>query len=1686
MDFEAPARFRLLRPLGKGWLGEVYLARDLERGTELALKFLRKPMDPQAERLFQREVRLLARLSHPNLIRIYDFFPRQSGLWQALSDLEEKPGPDGACFSMEYLPGGDLAQPAAALQPDDWLRIATQLLSALEVLHGRQILHCDLKPGNILLGRDRTPKILDFGFALRLRDARRPTGSRGTLAYMAPETFWGEYDRRSDLFSLGVLLYECLSGSRPFSRILSGAWQSVERPRALRELRPDLPADLGDLVSWLLELKPADRPSSARAALRFLERHERSAQIASEDAAPEGEFPRISLIGRESELQRVRLELDQPLTEGTAPLFLVHGPLGSGRSRLMEEFKWECQLRGFGFVSLETLCRVEPPDEAEWLRRAEASLVAWRDRPCALACLDAHLWEASALRRCRVFLSLLGAAGLRLPVFLEFDHDPNPPELHALAWEGVAGFRSVEIPLRDLSREEVRQFLREWRGGFEPEEGDLQALWEACGGRPLFLVERLCYGGLGLRGARRRSIAEKVRTLSGAARDLLAMVALHPFPIGPELWEGGAWGLPDAEAALAELDSWGFLAFRSAESPQIRLQYPALREQYLDLYAEAVRCEFHRRWKRILAESALVREPSAEERLARAHHAYALREGEEVLRHGLSAAQACESEGRIEEALEWYRRMAEFTNRSTDLVEIHGRSAPLFYRLGRYSEALDAYDRWFRHREDDATFLQKAKHRFYTGLVRYTAGEEAKARELFLECLAVGEASGSPSSHHPYQARCLSFLAAMEAKGGRQDAALKYLQSARERAGGDAMLLGEIEQRWGQLEQGRLNYAEAEAHFEASLGHYRGAGNAQSEAVALQFLGRLERERGRWVEAEERLGRAVEISRRSGPLIQWARCAFQLGLVKRDRADYGAALELMAKAQGLMKILGTDADRVLSDLDMAELYYLLGDFAAGDRKAESPPGQAGDASALAESAAWLRIRRTLSRGAWEEAHGLVEGALRDSILSRHPAFRRSLWETLFRLRWRLGHTEPPEWGEALLALEAGRAPYLQDLWRTALSLFGGDAAPERVAERLPGFFQALEGCEEPELLQDFLESLVYSLETMGLAATASECRRLARRVGRTIAQALPEELKMDFEKNRGLKNLDATLSAKLSAGASPPAAIPAAATHPAPAEAGAKISEPRFRQYSEIVRQIAQKKDLEEILERIMDAAVELTGAERGFLLLKVEKAAGGPLPGFEVRTARNFNRRALDSQDFKISLSAVELALAQGSFLLTENAQLDPRLKDKESVMLYELKSILVVPLSLQGEVTGAIYLDHRYQPERFQEEDRIILNAFAAHAALSIEKAQLIQSLVETQKRLEEALAARERRIVQLDEELVKARDQLRFGYEEIIGQSPEMIRIFQVMDQVSETSIPVWIHGESGTGKELIARALHRNSPRRDKPFVSENCSAIPENLLESELFGYKKGAFTHADRDRIGLLEAAHGGTLFLDEVADMSPGMQAKLLRVLQEGEIRPLGSQKKVKIDVRLVTASNLDLEQLANQGKFRQDLFFRINGITLHLPPLRRRKEDIPLLVNYFIQRLSRDLKVPVAEVDDEAFALLLRHPWPGNIRQLEGVIRNALLFARGRMITPDLLPLAKEGAKDEGEKGTSDSGVPEKSEEKHLIMEALRRARMDKEAAAKDLGIGLRTLYTKMDLHKIPKKKAVLAKFLGLEKTG
>ena len=243
-------------------------------------------------------------------------------------------------------------------------------------------------------------------------------------------------------------------------------------------------------------------------------------------------------------------------------------------------------------------------------------------------------------------------------------------------------------------------------------------------------------------------------------------------------------------------------------------------------------------------------------------------------------------------------------------------------------------------------------------------------------------------------------------------------------------------------------------------------------------------------------------------------------------------------------------------------------------------------------------------------------------------------------------------------------------------------------------------------------------------------------------------------------------------------------------------------------------------------------------------------------------------------------------------------------------------------------------------------------------------------------------------------------RFG---IIGISPPMVALFERIEKILASSYPVLIHGESGTGKELVARALHHCGPRKGKPFFSTNCAAIPETLLEAELFGHKKGAFTGAVADRKGHFVAADGGTLFLDEIGDMSPAMQTKLLRVLEDGEVRPVGATNSLNVNVRVIAASNRRLQDLVAAGKFRQDLFFRLNVLTVELPPLRERKEDIPLLVSHFAAKVGREMGKEV-RVTEAALARLVSHGWPGNVRELENEIRRGAALSGGRIDAGDL----------------------------------------------------------------------------------
>ncbi|MCB0753872.1 MAG: sigma 54-interacting transcriptional regulator, partial [Ignavibacteriae bacterium] len=339
------------------------------------------------------------------------------------------------------------------------------------------------------------------------------------------------------------------------------------------------------------------------------------------------------------------------------------------------------------------------------------------------------------------------------------------------------------------------------------------------------------------------------------------------------------------------------------------------------------------------------------------------------------------------------------------------------------------------------------------------------------------------------------------------------------------------------------------------------------------------------------------------------------------------------------------------------------------------------------------------------------------------------------------------------------------------------------------------------------------------------------------------------------------------------------------------------------------------------------------------------------------------------------------------ENALREKNLDKSKSVFRLKILSVICIPLIQQDKVFGIIYLDNRTIQGRFSQEINQIVVSFADFISLAAYHTMERNNWKKKHNALEEEL-------------------RLRYNFDAIIGKSPQMVKVMEMISQVADTDATVLIEGESGTGKELTLKAIHFNSNRKDNPLLSINCAAFPENLLESEFFGHERGSFTGAYKQQKGKFELANKGTLFLDEIDEMSPALQAKLLRVIQFGEYAPIGSQTTKQCDVRIVAASKTDLKKLVESGKFREDLYYRINLFRINIPPLRKRPEDILLLAEYFLIDAAKRLNKEAQKFNPEAKQMLQNYTYPGNVRELENIIHRAVILCKTKLIKPEHLP--------------------------------------------------------------------------------
>ena len=427
----------------------------------------------------------------------------------------------------------------------------------------------------------------------------------------------------------------------------------------------------------------------------------------------------------------------------------------------------------------------------------------------------------------------------------------------------------------------------------------------------------------------------------------------------------------------------------------------------------------------------------------------------------------------------------------------------------------------------------------------------------------------------------------------------------------------------------------------------------------------------------------------------------------------------------------------------------------------------------------------------------------------------------------------------------------------------------------------------------------------------------------------------------------------------------------------------------DIVESIEKIYELSDSFEIVMKKMAENLDIHRGILVL-FEKNEPNKL---SVYNAYNVTDEEMSKGIYKVGEGVVGKVVESGKPISIPDINAEPMFLNRMEIKRDKNVAIafIAVPIKIEGIVVGVLAIEKRFETKELLQDEEDLMTLIANVIANKVKSWERI--LKEKENLISEN--------INLKKELQKS-----FAVDNIIGKSKAMLDVFELIRTVSDSNSSILILGESGTGKELVAQAIHVGSSRREAPFVSINCASIPETLLESELFGYKKGAFTGAIADRKGKFQIANGGTIFLDEIGDMPLYLQAKLLRAIQEREIEPIGSEVKIKIDIRIISATNKDLDKLIKEGKFREDLYYRLNVIEIKIPPLRERKDDIPLLVNHFIKKYTQRDNKNVYGISQEALRVLQGYNWPGNVRELENIIERAVLLCRGNTIEIGNLP--------------------------------------------------------------------------------
>jgi transcriptional regulator with GAF, ATPase, and Fis domain/tetratricopeptide (TPR) repeat protein len=1650
-------RYQIEQRLGSGADGAVFLATDPIADRRVALKLLEQSPDSSAAARLRAEFRRLSALDHPSLLKVHDL------------ETVDAPVPGFAAgalfFTSDYLDGVDLdgfvrGRPTLAAL----INALADVAAALDHIHAAGLLHCDIKPDNIRVTDPRTgaATLLDLGLSV----AAGLTGAaRGTPAYMDRAALAGRPDAQSDLHALGAAFYAALSGAPPFPhRDLGQLIGALDRGGAtpLRTWRPDLDRGFAAVIDRLLVA--GERPSSARVLLDILGQLGEASGISTpalERAAGGRTLATPRLVGREPAIVAAKVAVSAAIAGAAAPLIRLVGEPGSGRGAVADEIANRAQLEASAESgatidvirgdesALMTALAGEPEADAGWTDAADyrAPLRAAADRaiaelrrraerrPVALVLAAEPARDLRAAELIRALAAGAVAVGGRFAVIAAIEPGDAAP-----------GDRATDIEIAPLPPDQVTALVRSMVS--EPiDPAWSEELGAACGGRPQLVIEavRAAAGRAEavdtvavsdlVSGESRAAVAalleQRASRLPASLRDLFGAVAV----LGGDAAAADVAALleRDEEAVFADAASLAAESLCAVDGERLRASSPA--------HVDAGDAALPPRRRRALHRRALELAGDAARPERRAAHLLVAGRADEAADAALEAALELAARSELERAAHFAREaVARAQGKTASRAEL--ALAEIALALGRYDEAIRAAERVSRSRNAERRrrgHIALARARQKSGdldgaetALAALAGkfpDDSTARGAYGRLLVsrgriddAAEAAGDiepiierglGNPGDPLRVEAGGLVELYRGDAAAADRAFAAIARRAERIGDGALagraaaLRGLAAHHAGDIVRAAQLYGEAAAAATA-------AGEIHAAAVSQINQATAHSERGRAAKALAALDAALVSLRRLGQVSELPAALFNRGHALLCLGELDAARRGADQALALARELGTPQMEIYAQLLIGDVSRRQGELdaaAAAYRAALEVAGSAGadrDMLAVRLASAELLAERGDSRAVAE---------LDDAAALIATGEERARW-LLARARVSLRFGEPADQitGQLEEARDAASTTGREDLaWRLA-SLIARLASAAGDRERA----------------RDYTRRARSELE--GLLADTPESRRAgARSDPDAIALASLED---ELEMSRTVAVIEAS----------------------GPTEELAAL-----RRLLGLSRRLNSELRLRPLLDQVIDTAIDLTGAERGFLLMRRPGAAGS----VEVAVARNIEHEELRGPDQELSRSIAERAARTGEVVLTVDAAFDERFGAAESVAAMQLRSVLAVPLRRRSELCGTIYVDHRFQAGAFDDQAVRLCRELADIAAVAIGNARLAEDNRRRQESITDLNRLLEKELGEREKELATVRSQLAPGVAglrapEIVGRSAPMLELQELLERAAASDLSVVITGESGTGKELVARALHRLGSRANGPFVAVNCGAVPEPLLESELFGHVRGAFTGAERTRRGHFEVADGGTLFLDEIADTSPAMQAKLLRVLQEGEIRRLGDEATRQVDVRVVAASNRTLAELVAAGHFRQDLYYRLNVLSLVVPPLRERIEDVPELAAHILERQGGHTTLSRA-----ALRMLCRYPWPGNVRELENELARAAALAEGAITPEHLSERVRESAGEIASSAATDDldlRTHVESLERQLIAAALERTGGNQSKAAKILGLSRYGLQKKL----------------------